>query len=774
MKKVTKIFSLLITFLLSGYVFSYTETDSIAEFFNKENPDSLKIKNFTTFSFKKISQNEIYVDSAIHWSKQFESDKKQAEALQVLAGKLYDSSMYNETLPLIRKANTIFFQLNDTVNLSYTYNLLGITLTALSDYEEAIIAHRRAIVFDSMRNDTTGLAVDYLNLGIAYEYYAKYKAAITYYMKALDIAESKKDTLDIANLYNNLANVYHVWGNYNKALDYYLKAIEMFEEKQDKAGLAVVYNNIGIIYHDWKNYDKALDYYIKGYKIEKKLNRKEGLASSLNNIAIIYDEKKQYDTALALYKASLRIEEELGEKRGIAIELGNIGEFLYNLERYDEAMEYYQRALKLYRQIGADDGLARIYNQIGMLQQKTGNEQMAIYNFKKSLAISLNKNISEIAKENYKYLAEIYARKNNYSKAYEYLLLFNQIKDSIFSKDIHDQLTAMQHNYEMDQKEKEIKLLNAQKEKNQLILEQQKKQLKYNRIITLVISSLLLVIIIITILLRKQYLQKTKANKLLKDQKSELEKNRLELIKAKDKAEESDRLKSSFIANMSHEIRTPMNGIIGFSELIKTEGIQDEQTKSYLDIVIDNGKKLIGILDNLLDISLIETNQLQLKYADFNLTNLLDELQQTYKAKADIANKPVNIQLLSDPDYEDIFLHADEFRVKQIIDNILANAYEYTEKGEIKFGYKVNTTNKYIDFFITDTGIGIPKKIRSVIFDRFRQADESFTRKHGGTGLGLTISKRLVEMMGGKIWLKSQEGKGSTFRFTLPLKPNSV
>lgn len=131
--------------------------------------------------------------------------------------------------------------------------------------------------------------------------------------------------------------------------------------------------------------------------------------------------------------------------------------------------------------------------------------------------------------------------------------------------------------------------------------------------------------------------------------------------------------------------------------------------------------------------------------------------------------KPVKIELKHDLDHEDIFLHLDEYRIKQVMNNLLNNAIEFTEKGMISIGYLVKTDKELIEIYVKDTGTGIPKNVKEFIFDRFRQADESFTRKHGGTGLGLSISKQLIEMMGGKIWVESEEGKGSIFTFTLPV-----
>jgi len=242
-----------------------------------------------------------------------------------------------------------------------------------------------------------------------------------------------------------------------------------------------------------------------------------------------------------------------------------------------------------------------------------------------------------------------------------------------------------------------------------------------------------------------------------------------ELIAAKEKAEESDMLKSAFLANMSHEIRTPMNGILGFSELLKTPGLSGSEQQVYIGIIEKSGKRMLNIINDIIDISKIEAGLMKIELAETNINEQIEYIYTFFKPEMETKGMMLSFRN-SLPSKEAIII-TDREKLYAILVNLVKNAIKYTEKGTIEFGYVTTgspTKLKELQFYVRDTGIGIPKDRSEAIFERFIQADIPDKMARQGAGLGLTIAKSYVEMLGGRIWVESEEGIGSTFYFTLP------
>lgn len=242
-----------------------------------------------------------------------------------------------------------------------------------------------------------------------------------------------------------------------------------------------------------------------------------------------------------------------------------------------------------------------------------------------------------------------------------------------------------------------------------------------------------------------------------------------ELRVAKEKAEESDRLKSAFLSNMSHEIRTPMNAIIGFSSLLSDPDMSVENKTNFVNRISKSCYSLLNLIENILDIAKLEAGKLKIYEKECSLNQLLTNIYPTFSKEKSVRGKDqISFRLQTTIQEKKFSILADPVRIHQILSNLLDNAFKFTEKGSIEFGYTVQ--DKTLQFYVKDTGIGLTKDHEEFVFERFRKAEDIKTKLYSGAGLGLAICKKLTGLLGGEIWVESEFGKGSTFYFTIPLK----
>jgi len=240
-----------------------------------------------------------------------------------------------------------------------------------------------------------------------------------------------------------------------------------------------------------------------------------------------------------------------------------------------------------------------------------------------------------------------------------------------------------------------------------------------------------------------------------------------ELITAKEKAEQSDKLKSAFLANMSHEIRTPMNGIIGFANLLR-EADDDDELNEFIDIIIKNGDHLLRLINDIIDLSKIEAGILKINKQVFNLNELTDELYKTFLMNPNVIERNLQLKVINGMEDKESMIIADRTRLNQILINVINNACKYTDKGSIEIGYSFK--GDQLHFYVKDTGIGISEDQQEHLFERFMQVTLNNTPKREGTGLGLAITKTYLKMLGGNIQVRSTLNVGSTFSFYLPIE----
>ncbi|MDZ7738231.1 MAG: ATP-binding protein [Bacteroidales bacterium] len=245
-----------------------------------------------------------------------------------------------------------------------------------------------------------------------------------------------------------------------------------------------------------------------------------------------------------------------------------------------------------------------------------------------------------------------------------------------------------------------------------------------------------------------------------------------ELIRARVKAEEGDMLKSAFLANMSHEIRTPMNGILGFTEMLKTLKLEGEEQQDYINIIEESGIRMLNIINDIISISKIESQQTEVSVSETNVNEQLEYIYHFFRVESE--KKKLHLSYKAALNRDEAFIWTDREKVYAVLTNLVKNAIKFTQTGSIEFGYLKK--DGFFEFYVKDSGPGIPAEQKEMIFERFRQGSQAYTRSQEGAGLGLSISKAYVEMLGGKIWVESIAGQngnssGATFFFTIPDQP---
>ena len=261
---------------------------------------------------------------------------------------------------------------------------------------------------------------------------------------------------------------------------------------------------------------------------------------------------------------------------------------------------------------------------------------------------------------------------------------------------------------------------------------------------------------------------------LIMDDISEKKKMLDDLITSKENAEEGNRLKTAFLTTMNHELRTPLNHILGFSELIMS-GVAPEENVNFASSIQTSGQNLLSIIEDVFDLALVEQANIKLRKQTFSLMDHIMENKASFDNILRTSTKQEQIQLIfrHDAPWLSSYVTADRSKINQVLTNLFKNAVKFTHKGTIEFGFKIDNKSNLM-FYVKDTGIGIQKEKQSIIFDFFRQVDDSYTRMYGGIGIGLAIAKKITKILKGELKVVSEQGQGSTFSLTLPVELSDI
>ena len=539
-----------------------------------------------------------------------------------------------------------------------------------------------------------------------------YKEALLHTQKAIDYAEKNKNIKDQAQQTFNLGKIYFDLKKYDDAIETLLKSAALFSNFEPSLERSATYYHIGLCYMQKQNYDRASIYFERAKSINDKLRVPD--TAELFNLqkGLIYKSKNKIDLALSSFKFIIAKPDNAALTNTKAEATYQIGKIEASRNRNNLALNYLNKALEL-------------NSKSENLEQKS-NILLA--------------------------LSDVYEKTLDKNNAYFYLKQHLNLKENITI--LNNERLGIDDYQKFKETEKLKEIAQANYENKE-----QEKANKFSKLISIFAIALISILSLLSLSLYKNNIIRNQSNLLLQEKNKELE-------IAKDKAEKASKARSEFLSTVSHELRTPLNAINGITHLLLEENPKKNQL-DYLSSLKFSGDYLTKFINEILEINKIDSHKSEIEYTSFNLKKLLEDIKHSLKELAVVNNNDFKLEVdAAIPDY----LIGDPTKLSQIIMNLINNALKFTKNGNVTVITnleRLEDKKATLYFEITDTGIGIPEDKLSSVFDSFSQGSIEVNRKYGGTGLGLTIVKKLIKILGGHIKLKSVVGEGSTFSFNL-------
>lgn len=618
------------------------------------------------------------------------------------------------------------------------------------DINKSLAYSEQAIDIAELEKESTAFkGKAYTNYGSLKSIQGDFATAIKYNNLALNIYYQLKDSSGIATAYNNLGTNYTSLGKFDESYFYHTQSYRIaLTSDKHKLQQAISLHNIGGVFKDLGQYDKAIDYLNLSLKISKEIKDMEGEPYHYNEMGDIFIRKKMYDSALIALQLSLRYTRE---RKLTIYELEptivlNIAKTYRLLNNNTLARTYYDSAFVTFKKNDNQYGLAQIDLGRGLVLMNESKIAEAQKLIEKSAEIAHRLNAWTLEIECYENLSKLLEENGDYKKSLIYIKQQYQLKDSLFSQGMQAKLLQDQVRFETASKEEQIKALTKME---QLRKSEVKKQELISNI--LVVAIALTGILLFTVYRSGQ--RRIKINKLLLEHQEEIKKRSIEL-------EQLNKVKDKFFSIISHDLRSPMNALSGILDLMDKDKISPDEFKRLnkeLRVQFNHTKTLIN---NLLDWTLLQMDKLKIQFEKIDLNQLAES---NIKLLTSLHLKEIKINNLISPS---LFALGDSNMINLVLRNLLTNAIKFSEAGHlIEIDAKEDGDNYIIS--VKDQGVGISLEVQKLLFEKTTGYSTRGTANEKGTGLGLILCKEFVERNGGRIWLESSLGKGSTFFFTL-------
>ena len=621
-------------------------------------------------------------------------------------------------------------------------------LHQLGQLENAIVVAQKEQALANKFHFNQIEADAYKRIGVYSYYNGNNELALHAYQQALNYYLTIDEPIAQANLHNNIALVHAVTSEFEKALLSYQKAEKKYQEFGSEIDKIDIKFNIAGFHLELKRFDIAIAMYHDVIERRAKIADLSGLVMAYGDIGTSYKYQGDYKKAEHYMLLSLNSARENKDDFYVASVLHNLAELQNDLQNIDKATAYAKESIRLSIEQGHDNAYAGALYSLARANFYQGNYQLAMDLVEQSNTIAVKRKNRDQIQYNLSLQALIYAAQHQNYKAITSQYDFLKAQFELSNSELNSKLAL----FNSKQLKQEVKQLKQQKRLQELETERSSQA---RTIIVIAIIATLLIGFLIT----HRIIERRSKNALeikVKQRTTELEYLMKELQNA-------NNIKSQFLANMSHEIRTPLTTVIGQAEAIINGDVEEFYINKEVEIILGNSLHLLELTNNILDLSKIEANKIELEIQSQNLHNILQELANMFCLQAKSKGLTFDIvHCLPKPFLIDI----DGFRVKQILINLCANAIKFTQKGHVELN--ISQSETHLIFKITDSGIGMSSSQLQNLFESFTQGDSSINRRFGGTGLGLCLSDQLAKIMGGKIEVESELNQGSVFAFSLP------
>jgi signal transduction histidine kinase len=615
------------------------------------------------------------------------------------------------------------------------------------DYSRAKTYAEDAVRIAEDKNLAISKTLAYGNIGTVYSASGDHMSALKYDNMALENSLTAKDSVRLAIDYNNIANDYFDLGEYDEAYFYFKQSFRIAKLLEDSLHMTVALHNVGKVFKELGQYDQALEHLTLSQRLSAEIGDNVGIAYSYDALGDLQLKKGHYDSALALFRNSLRITRQYREHVLEPRTLSRMASIYSNKNDIAGALAIYDSAYNLHRKTNNRFGLAEVDlgRGVAYMQEKAYDKALAAINSSLTTARTMNARILEI--KCYSQLSKLWEMKGDYAAALSNFKQYKQLEDSLFSQDMQSKLLRDQIRFETEAKDTRIAELSKL---NELRDDQiRKEEFKRNILVVVVALS---AIVLITVYRSGQ--RRRQINMLLLKHQEDMEKR-------SDELERLNQVKDKFFSIISHDLRSPINALAGILDLMSKDAVKAEDFAAHAKELRTRFNHTRTLLNNLLDWTLLQMDKLNLQASRIDLNKIVEENIQLLGA-----TKDKKIELVNHVPPHAIG-YADSNTVNLVIRNLMTNAIKFTNDGGT---VDISGDEKVSEWLISvhDNGIGMTSDVLKILFDKTAPYTTRGTANEKGTGLGLILCKEFVEKNGGKIWVESELGHGSTFWFTIP------